>query len=215
MSDGSIKLVCFDLGGVLIRICRSWEEGCAAAGVDVREGFRNDALEPRRKAAVDALQRGALEPEAFWQEISDCFGGAYEPHEIEEVHRAWTLGEYEGVCNVIDRIHDAGVETACLSNTNAPHWEMLIHHDALKRLQSLHASHLMRSAKPDEAIYRAFEQAVGRAGEDILFFEDTEENAVAAFALGWRTAVVDPHTETAPQIEAALVEHQVLAARGS
>jgi putative hydrolase of the HAD superfamily len=210
LSDRSIKLVCFDLGGVLIRICRSWEEGCAAAGLDVREGFRSPIHEPRRRAAVDALQRGAIEPDEFWVEISDCFGGVYEPYEIERVHRAWTLGEYEGVCDVIDRIHDAGVATACLSNTNAPHWEILVRHDALKRLHSLHASHLLRSAKPDEAIYRAFEQAVGRAGEEILFFEDTEENAVAAFALGWRTAVVDPHTETAPQIEAALLEHGVL-----
>ena len=29
-------VICFDLGGVLVRICRDWNEGCAAAGIDPR-----------------------------------------------------------------------------------------------------------------------------------------------------------------------------------
>ena len=28
-----VTLVVFDLGGVVVRICRSWEEACRAAGV--------------------------------------------------------------------------------------------------------------------------------------------------------------------------------------
>ena len=29
-------IVCFDIGGVLVRICRTWEEGCIAADVPLR-----------------------------------------------------------------------------------------------------------------------------------------------------------------------------------
>jgi len=201
-------LVCFDLGGVLVRICRSWEEGCAAAGVDLRPDYRPDeAGERRRRAAVDQLQRGAISRDEFWRAVSETFRGVYTPEEIARVHSAWLLGEYDNVAPIIDRLHTRGVATACLSNTNEPHWEALVEYDALRRLQALHASHEMGLAKPDAAIFRAFEEAVGVRGERILFFEDTEENARAAGDLGWRTCVVDPHTETAPQIDAALREH--------
>jgi HAD superfamily hydrolase (TIGR01509 family) len=205
------SLVCFDLGGVLVRICRSWEEGCAAAGVDLRPGYRPDATgEARRLEAVDALQRGAVTREQFWATVSETFRGVYSPAEVERVHRAWLLGEYTGVGDIIDRLHQRAVATACLSNTNEPHWEDLVAYDSLRRLQARYASHEMRLAKPDAAIYRAFEREVGASGEEILFFEDTPENAHAAADLGWRTCVVDPHTETAGQIEAALREHGLL-----
>ncbi len=32
----SIQLVCFDVGGVVVRICHTWAEGCAAAGITPR-----------------------------------------------------------------------------------------------------------------------------------------------------------------------------------
>jgi putative hydrolase of the HAD superfamily len=202
------NLVCFDLGGVLVRICRSWEEGCAAAGVDLRPDYRPDeAGERRRREAVDQLQRGAITRDEFWGAVSETFRGVYAPEEIARVHSAWLLGEYDNLGPIIDGLNARGVATACLSNTNEVHWEVLVGYDALRRLQALHASHEMGLAKPDEAIYRAFERAVGRRGAEILFFEDTPENAVAAGDLGWRTCVVDPYTETAPQIEAALREH--------
>ena len=30
-----VRIVCFDWGGVILRHCRSWQEGCAAAGLPV------------------------------------------------------------------------------------------------------------------------------------------------------------------------------------
>lgn len=211
MAEQPVRLVCFDLGGVLVRICRSWEEGCRAAGVDLRVGFRPDESgEARRVQAVDELQRGRITGERFWSIVSVSFRGVYSPDEVARVHRAWLLGEYAQVGDLIDRLHQRGLETACLSNTNQPHWDDLVAYDALRRLQARYASHEMGLAKPDEAIYRAFEQAIGAAGPEILFFEDTQENAQAAAALGWRTHVVDPLAETAPQIEAALARHGVL-----
>jgi putative hydrolase of the HAD superfamily len=215
MTASEIKIVCFDLGGVLVRICRSWEEGCASAGIDVREGFREPALESRRRAAVDALQRGALPPDDFWAEIRHCMNGVYAEQEIERVHRAWLLGEYEDITSLLERLQRAPVRTACLSNTNAPHWDDLVTYQSLGRLDHLYASHIMGMAKPDESIFRQFESEIGLAGGEILFFEDTAENAEAAAALGWRTHVVDPHTETAPQIRAALIEHGVLVEDGT
>lgn len=205
----SVELVCFDLGGVVVRLCRSWEEGCLAAGVELRDRKRSPEQERERGAAVEAYQRGALTSEAFFETVAGTFNGAYTPEEVERVHGAWILREYDGVGELIRSLDAAGVRTACLSNTNDGHWRMLEGWDAVVALGSRHASHLMELAKPDEAIYRAFEEREGVSGDAVVFFEDTAANADAARAIGWRAEVVDPSQETRPQIEARLCAHGV------
>ncbi|MHC4975934.1 MAG: HAD family hydrolase [Planctomycetota bacterium] len=210
MNHSTIKLVCFDLGGVLVRICRSWEEGCAAAGIEIRQRPRTDEQEATRKQAVDDLQTGDISPADFWNVVSQCLNHAYSPQEIELVHRAWTRDEYKDVVPLIQQIHDAGHTTACLSNTNAIHWEELVNLDSLRALHSLHASHEMRLIKPDEAIYEAFEKERGCLPHEIVFFEDTEENALAARNRGWLAHVIDPHQETVPQMRLILAQYNLL-----
>lgn len=205
----SVELVCFDLGGVVVRLCRSWDEGCLAAGVEVRDRTRTPEQEAQRKAAVEAYQRGELSNEAFFETVAGTFNGAYTPAEVERVHAAWILREYEGVRELIEALNDADVRTACLSNTNDGHWQKLTTWDAVVALGSRHASHEMGLAKPDEAIYRLFEEREDARGDSVLFFEDTPANAEAARAIGWRAEVVDPSEETRPQIEAYLKSHGV------
>ncbi|MFG0257017.1 MAG: HAD-IA family hydrolase [Phycisphaerales bacterium JB043] len=210
MPEHDITLVCFDLGGVLVRICRSWEEGCAAAGVDIRDRPRTDEQEAIRRRAVDDLQTGDIEPHDFWRTIAECYNHAYSPEEIERVHRAWTLDEYTDVVTLISQIHDAGHATACLSNTNAIHWEELVNLGSLRALQHLHASHLMGMIKPDGSIFERFERERERQPGNILFFEDTEANAIAARERGWHAHVVDPHQETVPQMLRVLRQYNLL-----
>ena len=120
-------LVCFDLGGVVRRHCRTWEEGCASAGLDLRDPDRMNTPEliARRRALADALQRGQISPQSFWDGVAQATDGLYEPHEIERLHSAWLLDEYEGVEEIVRALSALDhVVTACLSNTNAPHWEV-------------------------------------------------------------------------------------------
>ena len=205
----AVRLVCFDLGGVVVRLCRSWDEGCLAAGVELRPSHRTPEQESARRAAVNAYQRGDITSAAFFQTVADSFGGVYAPAEVERVHGAWIMREYEGVAGLIGALGDAGVPTACLSNTNAAHWRALQAWPAVAALGSRHASHEMRLAKPDPAVYEAFERVSVCAGPEILFFEDTSANADAARERGWRAEVVDPAHETRPQIEGFLRAHGV------
>lgn len=205
----TVRLVCFDLGGVVVRLCRSWEEGCLQAGVPIRERGISPEQEERRRRAVDAYQRGDLDCPAFFSTIAETFNGAYTPEEVRRVHDAWIIREYEGAGELVDELHAAGVATACLSNTNAGHWRFLQEWPAVAALQARHASHLMRLIKPDERIFRAFERAASVSGGEILFFEDTRANAEAARAAGWRAEVVDPGEETVPQMRVHLEAHRV------
>ncbi len=218
------QVVCFDLGGVVVRICSTWEEGCAAAGLDLRRPVAPDRAPPSidaRTRLVHGITVGSITCAEFFETLSNGVGRLYAPHEFERVHRAWILGEYPGVSDLIARLGARpNILTACLSNTNHIHWEQL--HEgvdapagarraaraprfpAFAGLSRRFASHELRLAKPDEAIYRAFEQEVGAPGDSIIFFDDKPENVAAAQALRWRAILIDPTTETAPQIERAL-----------
>ncbi len=214
MADSPVRLVCFDLGGVVVRICRSLIEACEAAGIEPAQrralaGVQPDAVAP----LLHRHQTGSMHIAEYAAELCQLCGDGIRPDDVIAIHTAWLLGEYDGVAGVIDEIHERGLETAALSNTNAHHWELM--HDAsrypaLAKIRRRHASHLLGHAKPDQAAYRAFEERVGYRGGEILFFDDLAENVAAARALGWRTVQVDHQRCTAGQMREALMMHGLL-----
>jgi putative hydrolase of the HAD superfamily len=204
-------VVCFDLGGVVIRICRSWAEGCARAGLEVRAPERRDATAELRGKAVLEYQTGRIDCDAFACRISTLLEGAYSPEEVMAVHRAWIIDEYEGIATLIDRLNACGIRTACLSNTNHAHWLQIRDYPAIQRLRTRLASHLLGLHKPDPEIYREAQRRLAASPEEILFFDDLEENVDGARQCGWRAERVDPLAATDAQIGLALQSHGVRA----
>lgn len=203
-------LICFDLGGVLVRICRSWDEGCVAAGVPVRPFEADEEHLNDRMRLVNRLQRGEIDGPAFSRALSETFRGIWTPEEVARVDAAWLLEPYEGTLEVIDEIHAAGHETACLSNTSADHWNVLTTHESVRRLHRRFASHLMGLVKPNQSIYAAFEDATGRDPAEIVFFDDLSPNIDAALERGWDAVRIDHRGETASQLRAALDERELI-----
>ncbi|MBM4006926.1 MAG: hypothetical protein FJ292_05095 [Planctomycetes bacterium] len=203
-------LVAFDLGGVLVRICQTWHEGCDAAGLP--RTADPAAVDPSRvRELVSLYQRGELEHGIFCAELSRCVGSELPPQHVAAVQDAWILGEYTGVSEMLGELQQAGLPTACLSNTNAVHWRQMEPMPFFARLNHRHASHLMQLVKPEARIFKAFEQAIGRAGTQIAYFDDLPENCAAARAAGWRVRQIDPLQETVPQIREALRGWEILA----
>lgn len=213
------RIVVFDWGGVLLRICRSWQEGCAAAGLDVRAGTDDPELKAQRRELSMAYQRGELDCDTFFSRVAEATGGRYAADEIERLHDAWLIEEYPGVADLLDALHAVdGVATGLLSNTNHRHWVRqrpgeapaeLPHFPTAGRVQHPHASHIIGAAKPDEAIYRAFERATGFAESDVLFFDDLAENISTAQQIGWRAVQIDHTGDTAAQMRSALAEQGI------
>ncbi len=215
MTDASKPpaLVAFDWGGVILRHCRGWGEGCRAAGLPVHDEVLTPEHTARRRSLTQAFQRGELEESAFLHGLHEANDGRYTPDELTRIHDAWLLDEYEGVRAVIERlVATPGVETALLSNTNAAHWRRHLpgpggrapDYPTAGLLRHRHASHLLGLAKPDEAIYLAFERATGFSGPEILYFDDLAENLAAPARLGWRCVHVDHAGDTARQIADSL-----------
>ncbi len=210
---GSRRLVAFDWGGVILRHCRSWREGCAAAGLTAHDEVLTEAHAARRRSLTRDFQRGLIDERAFLAGLHDANDGRYTLEELARIHVAWLLDEYEGVRDVIERlVATPGVETALLSNTNAAHWRRHLpgpggreaDYPTAGLLRHRHASHLLGLAKPDEAIYRAFERATGFSGPAIVYFDDLAENLESPMRLGWTCVHVDHEGDTAAQIRASL-----------
>ncbi len=118
-----VGLVCFDWGGVILRICRSWTEGCAAAGLNVRGDSAEPAHRQERHTLAMRYQDGALTTDDFLTQLAATTGGLYSKNDVLAIHDAWLLGEYKGIRAVVDRLGCVDrVETALLSNTNELHW---------------------------------------------------------------------------------------------
>ncbi len=207
-------LVVFDLGGVVVRICRSLQEACAAAGVEHHVEMHDERLTRERRALVRQFEIGAISADEFFEGVAKTSEGRYTREQFQAIHEAWILEEYPGVGTLIDDLHSRGVATGVLSNTNASHWRQLVHHAEIAghrarfetpgKARHVHASHLLKLAKPDQAIYHEFARRTGFAPADIVFFDDLAENVEAARRAGWTAHQVDHTGDTARQMRGIL-----------
>jgi FMN phosphatase YigB (HAD superfamily) len=171
--------------------------------------------EAARRALTIALGTGRVTVDVWADGVARALG-TYSSAELVRVHHAICLVEYPGASDLVDALHDAGVPTACLSNTDHAHWARLAHRDeqglrsgapeypTVARLQRHFASHLLRSQKPDPAAYEAVERATGIRGEDIVFFDDRPENIEGATTRGWRSFRVGPEGDPIGDMRAHL-----------
>jgi FMN phosphatase YigB (HAD superfamily) len=214
----SIKMVCFDVGGVLVKHHRSWDSGCAAAGLPVRDGAMSPDMAAHRREVTAAYTTGRIDDGRFYGEMSRLMKGLYTPEEVRRVHHQWLGPEYDGVAAVIHRlISISTIDTGVLSNTNSSHWARMTRTEGRATefptpamLRHRHASHLLGFAKPDPRAFREFERRTDYRGAEILYFEDLPENAEVARAQGWIVELIDHTGDTASQLEAALAKHRIL-----
>lgn len=207
-----MPVVCFDLGNVVVEICRNWREAAAEAGVPYQSIV--DAPEPARlrQPLVHAHERGEITCRQYYEGLAGLSGGAYTAEETERVHLAWIRREHPGLLEIVMRLENSGVRVGCLSNTNATHWEFMHSADddgaprfpAIARMSHRLGSHEARSRKPEAEIFAQFEQLSGAAGSAIVFFDDLPTNIDAASEIGWDSIWIDPTLPPADQITAAL-----------
>lgn len=212
-----IQLVIFDLGRVLIRICDHWQEACERAGVTPPASLADKAIASQILALGDEFESGRLTPDDYYLQAG--FVADLEADDVKKIVTAWLKGPFPGVVDLVHELHaiapTQNLRTACLSNTNATHWQ-LMHDDAVHRLplRDLHhafASHLIGHMKPAAAIYDHVEEETGVAPEAILFFDDNQANITAANARGWHAVMIDTTAESpADQMREVLKAHAIL-----
>lgn len=199
------RIVAFDLGGVLVRVAYTWGEAARQAGIQLS---KPDSAHQRLSATpeFEAYQARQIGLQEFLQALRSDLGLA-DVEEALRLHQGILMDPMPGTHELVQDLEAAGLRTGCLSNTNGAHWTYLRdpgHYPAIARLQVPVASHEVGLAKPDPAIYRKFEEISGCAPDEILFFDDLQENVDAARASGWQAMRVDPAQDTAAQMRGHL-----------
>ncbi|MBX3115366.1 MAG: HAD-IA family hydrolase [Fimbriimonadaceae bacterium] len=186
-----IRVVCFDLGGVMVRIRHRWSEILAVMGKELPSGFKADRLAEHQ--LLSNYQASEISEEAFIAKLANELDLSREDAKI--AHGMILMEEYSGASILVDEIKSGGIKAACLSNTNALHYEELLgsRFPVCKSFSVLMASHLVGVNKPDPVIYRYLEDAVGARGDEIIFFDDLPANVEAARKAGWLAERVDPN----------------------
>src|SRR5262245_42997958 len=119
MPRTSVKLVCFDLGGVLVRIARGWQDAWERAGV--QHPYASENAWKRHNELMVRFETGELGEDDYLLHAPQVVGGGIPVESIVKIFDAWLLGMYPGAAGLIDELNARGLKTACLSNTNARH----------------------------------------------------------------------------------------------
>lgn len=186
-----MKWVVFDLGGVLYRIHHDWLNAARALGYE-RDSFDFGIFQ---SPPFVAYQRGDTDADTYLQAFAAAMDLSLS--EAKRLHDSILIEPYPKSFELVETLKQKGWKTACLSNTNAMHWASLVapgHFPALHALDYHHLSFQVNLAKPEEAFFRAFEQATGAQPEQIVYFDDVEEYANVATWCGWRGERVSRET---------------------
>jgi putative hydrolase of the HAD superfamily len=208
-------LICFDLGRVLIRICDNWQEACHRAGVALPASAPSPEQTAQLMRIVYDSETNRIDQHGFATAAAPLLGLAVE--HVLALSDAYLIGPYAGVPELLDDLRAASIVTACLSNTNANHWRIMTDptHAAglpMDRLTYRFASHLVGARKPDAAIYAHVENATGLSGNNIVFFDDVEENVAAARQRGWQANLILHNGDPVSQIRGHLAQHGIFGA---
>ncbi len=207
----TVKIVVFDLGGVLVRVARSWGDAARYANVTPMPVWA-DAMALSDFPAFEAYQAERIGWNEYAQSLRAHFGLA-SVEQAELLHNGILMGPYPGTIEVIVELKQVGIQVGCLSNTNAAHWPHLsdpTHYPAIAELQVSVASHQVGMGKPDPRFFRHLEDQAKARPHEILFFDDSPTHVRAGAECGWQSFLIDPQKETAVQMRAILAELETL-----
>src|SRR5688572_3694607 len=100
MPKTPVRLVCFDLGGVLVRIARGWHDAWDRAGITVPRA--SEEAWTRHHELMVRFETGELDEAGYLLEAPAVVGNGINAEAIVKVFDAWLLGMYPGAAELID-----------------------------------------------------------------------------------------------------------------
>jgi putative hydrolase of the HAD superfamily len=202
-ASDSIRVVLFDLGGVLVDL----------SGVPSMLAWLNNRMTDEelfamwlKSPAVRSFERGQVSPEVFADQIITEIGLPVAELQFLTDFTGWAKGLLPGSLDLVRRVSSSYVR-ATLSNTNALHWPRLMDEMMLAEVFDHHfASHLTGKIKPDEDAFQHVMDTLDCHASDILFLDDNRPNVEAAQRMGIRAVQV----KGVQGAERALVEAGVI-----
>ena len=188
MSSGpAIKVVLFDVGGVLVRLggVRPMLEWLGYR-MATEELWRTWLHSP----SVRAFETGRIGADEFADALIGELNISVDRDAFLDSFAGWPTEVFPGALELIDKIPTHYVR-AVLSNSNAVHWPRVL--DDLGLDGAFHhyfVSHLTGRIKPDVEAFEHVLETLACAASEILFLDDNLLNVEAARRLGLHGFVV-------------------------
>lgn len=212
MAGPAVQLVCFDLGGVLVRICNRWQEAAERIGLPTPSDLQGICVWPQQAELFEGFECGHCDEATFYEQAGAALPSLGAVN-LRRIFEAWLLGLYDGAGELLDDLAARPITTVCFSNTNATHWRELDDpagpYAPLQQLDHRWASHLVRDRKPNAGAFDHVERVSGVGPEAILFYDDNADNIHAAVARGWQAVQVDP-ADPIPLLRRDLAQRGIL-----
>ncbi|HEY7484174.1 MAG TPA: HAD family phosphatase [Streptosporangiaceae bacterium] len=181
--------IVFDLFGVIARTQteeakRRIEDVAGVASVPFRDAYWAD------RPAYDAGQPGA----DYWAQVAERLGVRYAPETVDaliEADLASWLDVDDRMVEVVAELAGQGRSLGLLSNIVGdlvPVFEER-HRSWLRYFTALTYSCRIGVAKPDPRAYKISAEQLGVLPRDVIFFDDSERNVVAAREVGMTAEV--------------------------
>jgi len=176
-SSDPIRVVLFDLGGVLVEL----------SGVAALLAWMNNRLSAEelfmmwlRSPAVRSFERGQASPKVFAEQLIKEMGLPVEGQQFLTEFTGWAKDLFPGARELVRRVPRSYVR-ASLCNTNMLHWPRLMDEMMLSDAFDHHfASHLIGKIKPDDDAFQHVMDTLDCRPSEILFLDDNQINVDAA-----------------------------------
>lgn len=179
------KFVFFDLGRVLLQ----YDFSLAARRISEKTGLDGSAVMEATLASptpiCEAIETGKMTSKELYDWTCETFGMTLSQEEFERSH-ADIFTPMLDSWKLVRDFKDAGFRTGILSNICEVHWNFCA--GAFPQLFELFelplSSAMLGARKPSPEIYLSAAERAGVKPEEILFFDDREENVAGAQAVG-------------------------------
>ncbi len=183
-----IKNVLFDFGGVMHDI-----SSLAQEREDIRKALSvtpgDTQAEKICQEAVLKFGSGQLTEQQYWQELSDKLGVPIPPnyHELHRVALRDHSAPFPQMLELVKRLKQAGIKVYVLSNSIAPHSEVIRAKGWYDPFDQVLLSQELGLRKPDKEIFVKALHELNIKAEETLFIDDLAENLPPAQELGMAT----------------------------
>jgi glucose-1-phosphatase len=174
------EVVLFDLGGVLVEL-RGVDDMRRLSGMASDDDIMQRWLECRW---VRQFESGACAAEEFAAGVVADWGLSVGTDIFLESFMGWPRSLFEGATELVADTSQA-CAVACLSNTNALHWEFQVERWGLEDLfEKVFLSYRLGMVKPDGDIFHHVVDALGVPAEQIVLLDDSQLNVDGARSVG-------------------------------
>ena len=183
-----IKLILFDLGGVLVELDNFPELVTGSSDVHVQQEFWRCWL---NSEATRAFESGKIRFREFVTKFLDEHQLHVNQSTFIDTFATWPKRVYEGIEDILQQLQPR-YQLGIFSNNNEIHWELIIDGMGLRKYFSrLYSSHFIGNVKPEIEAFQYVVNDLECLPSEILFLDDNIQNVESARAVGMRSERVN------------------------